>query len=484
MVEPVRFPEVELYTGWGEPMRTESEIRGLELISGAIPDGLEGALYRVGADRQYPSGRTDDIFIDGEGQMHMFRFKDNQVDYVVKWVETERYQRQKAARRGLFGRYRNRYTADPSARDVHLGTANTTAMFHAGHLYSLKEDDLPYEVDPETLETIGRMDFDGLIKAETFTAHPKVDPITNELLAFAYQAKGDASLDFAFYLFGPDRQLVNEVWFKMPYAACVHDFAITDEWIVVPFFPLITDLDVVKAGGPYYQWHPDEQVHVALVPRYGKAEDIRWFKGPAGSAGHMMNAHREGSKIHLDLCYYEGNCFPFFTTPQGEETAPVPPFLTRMTFDLASNEDGFETRRILGMPCEMPRTDDRYQGRPYRYGFVIARAMDGSSGIGRFDHQTGALDVWNPGPGDGVQEPQFVPRSPDAPEGDGWLLVPVSRVSEMRSDLAILDAQDLAAGPVALLKLPIRVRSTFHGTWVPEETLQSGQYRVSLGAAA
>jgi carotenoid cleavage dioxygenase len=83
-----------------------------------------------------------------------------------------------------------------------------------------------------------------------------------------------------------------------------------------------------------------------------------------------------------------------------------------------------------------------------------------------------------------VQEAQFVPRTPDAPEGDGWLLVPVARVSEMRSDLAILDARNVAAGPVALLKLPVRIRATFHGTWVPEETLRSGRYRMSLGAAA
>mgnify|MGYP001025606317 CR=1 FL=1 len=484
MVEPITFPDIELYRGWGEPMRANIALEGLEMISGAIPEGLEGALYRVGADRQYPSGRTDDIFIDGEGQIHMFRFKGGQVDYAVKWVETERYKRQKAARRGLFGRYRNRYTVDESVKDVHLGTANTTAMFHAGHLYSLKEDDLPYEVDPETLETLGRVDFDGQILSETFTAHPKVDPITNELLAFGYQAKGDATKDFVFYVFGPDRKIKTEIWFEMPYAACVHDFAITDEWVVVPFFPLITDLDVVKQGGPFYQWHPEEHVHVALVPRYGKAEDIRWFKGPTGSAGHMMNAYREGTKVHMDLCYYDGNCFPFFTTPQGEETAPVPPFLTRMTFDLASNDDSFTTQRLLNVPCEMPRTDDRYQGRPYRYGYVLARAMDGSSGIGRFDNETGTLDIWRPGPGDGVQEAQFVPRSPDAPEGDGWLLVLVSRVSANRSDLAVLDAQNLEAGPVALPKLPIRVRSTFHGTWVPEETLASGQYRMSLGDAA
>jgi carotenoid cleavage dioxygenase len=477
MVEPVRFPDIELYRGWGEPLRTECDIRGLELTQGAIPDGLEGALYKVGADRQYPSGRTDDIFIDGEGMIHMFRFKDNQVDYVSRWVHTERYKLQKAARRKLFGRYRNRYTNDPSVAGVHMGTGNTTAMFHAGRLYALKEDDLPHRMNPDTLDTIGRDNFDGAIGVECLSAHPKVDPVTDELFTFSYQARGDATRDIVFYKFGPDRKLLTEIWFEMPYAACVHDFAITDEWIVFPFFPLITDLQVIKAGGPYFQWNPDKDVHVALVPRKGTARDIRWFKMPAASAGHMMNAHREGTKVHLDVCLYEGNCFPFFTTPAGETTPMVPPFLTRLTFDLDSHDGRIEKRRLLASSCEMPRTDDRYQGQPYRHGYVIAgRGPDGSSGTGHLDVQTGEFEMWSPGPGDAVQEAQFVPRSPDSPEGDGWLLVPVSRVSKMRSDLVILDARKLAAGPVATLRIPVRVRSTFHGTWVPEAALQSGRY--------
>lgn len=477
MVEPVRFPEIELYKGWGEPMRTECDIRGLELIQGEIPAGFEGALYRVGADRQYPSGRTDDIFIDGEGMIHMFRFKDNHVDYVSRWVQTERYKRQKVAKRALFGRYRNRYTNDPSVEGVSMGTGNTTAMFHAGRLYALKEDDLPHLMHPDTLDTLARDDFDGAIRAVCFTAHPKVDPVSDELLGFSYQAKGDATRDIVYYVFGPDRKLINEVWFEMPYAACVHDFAITDEWVVFPFFPLITDLEVVKKGGPYYQWNPDQDVHVAIVPRYGSAKDIRWFRGPAASAGHMMNAFREGSKIHLDVCLYEGNCFPFFPTPKGETTAPVPPFLTRLTFDLEDKEGRIEKRRLLNVSCEMPRTDDRYQGHPYRHGYIICnRAADGSSATGHVDVQTGTLDAWSPGPGDFVQEAQFVPRAPDSPEGDGWLLVLVSRVSKMRSDLVILDARNVAAGPVATLKLPVRVRSTFHGTWVPESALRTGRF--------
>ena len=181
---------------------------------------------------------------------------------------------------------------------------------------------------------------------------------------------------------------------------------------------------------------------------------------------------------------YEGNCFPFFPTPQGETTAPVPPFLTRITMDLERNDGGFEKRRLLDVSCEMPRTDDRYQGRPYRYGYMICyRSADGSSATGRLDLETGKLDTWSPGAGDAVQECQFVPRTPDAAEGDGWLLVPVARVSKGRSDLVVLDAQNLAGGPVATVKLPVRVRSTFHGTWVPAETLQSGKYTYTLDAA-
>ena len=46
-----------------------------------------------------------------------------------------------------------------------------------------------------------------------------------------------------------------------------------------------------------------------------------------------------------------------------------------------------------------------------------------------------------------------------------------------------LNALDIEAGPVATVKLPVRVRSTFHGTWVPEETLRTGLYPYTLAEA-
>lgn len=480
----VVFPNIPLYEGWGRPLRAESTVRGLELIQGKLPEGIVGTWYRAGPDRQYPAMLGEDIFIDGEGMAHMFRFAaDGQVDYLSRWIRTERFVLQEKARRSLFGRYRNRYTNDPSVAGAHMGTANTTMIFHAGKALVLKEDDHPYEVDPDTLETRGKFDYGGQVKAASLSAHPKVDPVTGHIRTFSYQAKGDATTDIVYYEMDGEGRIVDEIWFNMPYAACVHDFAVTDKYAVFPFFPLITDLDNLKRGGTYYQWNPDKETIVAVVPRGGKAEDIRWFRGPATSAGHMMNAYEKGSKVHLDLCLYEGNCFPFFPTPKGEVTAPVPPILTRMSFDLARNDDSFEKQPIMPIPCEMPRTDDRVQGKPYRTGYVITgRNEAGESAIGQVDVATGAMKVFRPGPGASVQEPQFVPRAPGAPEGDGWVLTIVNRLQAGHSDLAVLDAKDIAAGPVALYRLPVRVRSTFHGMWVPEETIKTGRYAMKAAS--
>jgi carotenoid cleavage dioxygenase len=61
-------------------------------------------------------------------------------------------------------------------------------------------------------------------------------------------------------------------------------------------------------------------------------------------------------------------------------------------------------------------------------------------------------------------EPVFVPRS--AEEGDGYLLVVVYRVREDRSDVVILDAKDVAAKPLAVIKIPHRIPFGFHGNFV------------------
>src|ERR1700685_297624 len=154
MAEPIHFPDVPVFQGWGAPVRLESELRDLEVVQGEVPADLNGTLYRCGPDPQYPPMLGDSVFIDGEGMACMFRFDHGHVDFRSRYIRNERFTLQEKARRSLFGRYRNRYTDDAGAQGKNRGTANTNAIWHGGKLLILKEDSLPWEVDPDTLETI------------------------------------------------------------------------------------------------------------------------------------------------------------------------------------------------------------------------------------------------------------------------------------------------------------------------------------------
>jgi carotenoid cleavage dioxygenase-like enzyme len=104
-------------------------------------------------------------------------------------VKTEKLVREREARRALLGKYRNKYT-DAVEFQIRT-TANTNILFHAGVMLACKEDGPPYALDPDTLDTIGVWDFDGQLESATFSAHPKFDPHTGDMLTFGYEAKGE-----------------------------------------------------------------------------------------------------------------------------------------------------------------------------------------------------------------------------------------------------------------------------------------------------
>lgn len=110
-------------------------------------------------------------------------------------------------------------------------TANTNVVHFNGRLLALKEDAPPYALDPHTLETGGLYDFDGQLPSLTFTAHPKFDPRTGEMLCFGYEAKGDATPDICYYRIAADGTFLETVWLTAPVVAMIHDFAVTENWV-------------------------------------------------------------------------------------------------------------------------------------------------------------------------------------------------------------------------------------------------------------
>ena len=79
--------------------------------------------------------------------------------------------------------------------------------------------------------------------------------------------------------------------------------------------------------------------------------------------------------------------------------------------------------------------------------------------------RTGETRTWYAGDAHCFQEPVFVPRSADAPEGDGFLLSLLNDLRSGATELVILDTHDLSAGPVARVQIPLRMRMSLHGNW-------------------
>lgn len=469
-----------LYT----PSRFEGSIRDLE-VDGEIPAELNGTFIQVAPDPAYPPMLGDDIFFNGDGIVTAFRFSDGHVDMQRRYVETDRLKVQRAARRSLFGAYRNPFTNDPSVKGQSGGTANTNVIAFAGMLLALKEDSLPVALNPDTLETVGNWDFHGQIRNTPFTAHPKFDPEDGSMFAFGYEAGGLASPEIVYYEFAADGSKRKEIWIEAPYAAMIHDFAVTPRFVIFPIAPLTADYDRIAAGGQHFEWQDDLPFLFGIMRRDGDGSDIRWFTAPTLFQAHVLNAFEDGDKIHLDMPSSSGNIF-HFTQKVGVPAPPPQTFhfeLTRWTFDLTANSGEATRQSLFDAACEFPRCDDRFVGRPYRYGVMLGcdmslYAMDRLgpppwqffNQLVHIDVITGRAERWCGGDAECFQEATFVQRSPTAPEGDGYILSLLNHLETQTTELVILDTQRVSDGPIARVKLPLRLRMSLHGNWVPAES--------------
>jgi carotenoid cleavage dioxygenase len=476
----VAFPKTMHFTALNTPVRIESSIRNLH-VEGTIPPEIKGAFFRAVPDPSVAPKFENDIALSGDGMIGRFLFENGNVDYDIRYVQTARYLAEQKARRALFGHYRNPFTDDPSVAEVDRTVANTTPIWHAGRLFMTKEDGRAYEIDPHTLDTIGSWDYHGALRSQTMTAHARIDPVTGEMFFYGYEAGGLGTTDIAYCIADRDGNLVSEQWFHQPYAAMVHDFAITEHHAIFPIFPTTVDMERLKAGGPHWVHEQELDSWVGIMPRYGKVEEMRWFRGPKGvSAYHIVNAFADGDLVHMDVCLSDTNAFPFIRADSGlpHQQWEIGGGLIRWTFDLSKPDETFE-QRPLGPPGDLPRVRDADQGRPYRSAWYLSLnpqtfppLVGGPVGTAfncllQIEPGNGRVEMMPLEPMMAINEPAHVPSSD--PDHAGWLLCVVDRMTGdevYESELWIVDAGQVAQGPVATIKMPVKMRPQVHGTWV------------------
>jgi carotenoid cleavage dioxygenase len=459
-------------TGFNAPTRFEADVYDCE-VWGKVPSDIEGNFYRMQCDFQYrPPQNEWPTGFNGDGHVSRFYFKDGNVNFRSRYVQTQRLQAEREAHRRLFGVYRNHYTDDPSVAKLERSAANTHLYWHGGKLLVLKEDSLPWHVDPHTLETRGIWTFDGRYKATSMSAHPKIDPVSGEMICYGYQAKGDLSNDIAVYTVNKNGVITNEVWFKTPYVGIMHDMALTQKYILIPLIARTTSEARLKSGEPMWQWNGDLPTMVAVLPRDGSSKDVRWFKGPARNTLHFLNAvDLPDGRVAMDL-----------PTSSGERD---PSQMRRWIFNMNSKKDSFEEEVVSTANGVLARMDDRYLSLPYKYCYVgnrdpnqpFDKARAGSMGgfvtnqYLRVDVNTKKTNAYFVGPVQGLQESCFVPRKGSRREGDGYLMGIASNYESLSSDLVIVDAEKLEEGAIATVKLPFRLRGGTHTNWFGADEL-------------
>jgi carotenoid cleavage dioxygenase-like enzyme len=461
------FPSDHPYLTKGfEPIRVEGDCADL-VVSGTIPPELSGSLYRIGPNPQFaPRGPYNPLLADG--MIHAFHIRDGHVAYRNRWVRTKQWQRERIAGSSLFGTTGSSRDADPEVAGLQTdGVANTSLVWHGQRLLALEEGHAPIEINPVSLETLGSWDFYGALPGN-MTAHPKVDAGTGEMFFFANFPNKDFSGALAFYVAGANGRINRSEMVQGPFPSLVHDFAITEKYILFFICPITLSMERIRNGASPIAWEPARGTHIGIFPRDGSTSDIRWFKAPPSMAWHSMNASQTGEKINLDVCAQACPAFPDHTGKTPSD-ANLRQYLTRWTMDW-SDHGSVVTTQLHESVCEYPKIDDRRLGMPYRFGFVACAGGPGTGdlfhrAVGRYELATGQLSAFHFGESAAISEAIFVPKSPQSAEADGYLLLTVFDERRNASYLAILDATHIEGGPIARAHVDHRVPIGFHGVW-------------------
>ncbi|MBP7973462.1 MAG: carotenoid oxygenase family protein [Candidatus Nanopelagicales bacterium] len=436
------------------PVAEERELTDLP-VTGTLPPELDGLLIRNGPNPNPASARgggsEENGWFLGNGMLHGIRIRDGK----AQW-------------------YRNRYvkTGYLTGQDPppdHDSPANTHVIGYNGQILALCEGGWPYAVTPE-LETIGMVGFNNQLKG-AMTAHPKLDPVTGEMVLFGYDWQEPY---LRYHVADSAGELKHSVDIDVKGPTMMHDFATTASRTLFLDLPVVFDLERAMQGVAIpYNWDDEYGARVGILPRYGNSSDVRWFEIDPCYIFHVFNAYDEGDEVVLDASRYDK--IWVYNKDTKQMLNPANSYLVRYRFNLATGTSSMTTLSDTGV--EFPRVDLNRVGLAYRYGYgavVPDDNLNTFSSIAKFDLQANTTEVFDTGADCVPGEPIFVGAAGQSAEDHGYLITVNYNKSNDRSDILVIDAGSMSE-TIAKIELPFRIPMGFHGSWLPWETVGSAK---------
>lgn len=457
-------------------------------IDGTIPAELSGTLFRNGPGLLDVNGDRLHHPFDGDGMICAISITAGKAHFRNRYVKTAGYlAEQKAGKilyRGVFG------TQKPGGWLANVfdlrfkNIANTNVMYWGKKLLALWEAGLPYRLNPATLETLGEDQLQGLLgKGASFSAHPRFDPgdgVRREPRMVNFGTATGLSTRLTVYEFDLDGNCLEQYSHNIPGLGFFHDFALTPNYAIFFQNPVVLNpvpfVLGLKSAGQSIQFKPDQPTTVWVIPRNGK-DPVQQFETDACFVFHHANAFETTAGLTIDsICY---DHFPTLGPNDDYRSVDFETFPISQLWRITVNFADRSVRRTQVSPrcCEFPSVNPQYVGKPYQYIFmgVAAPKTENSplQALQKLDVTSDPADpsvqTWSAAPNGFIGEPVFVPKpNRSETEDAGWLLSLVYDGAEHRSELVILDAEDLTQGAIARLKLNHHIPYGLHGCFTPE----------------
>ncbi len=448
----------------------------LSIVSGTIPTGLRGSLYRNGPARLERGGARVGHWFDGDGAILGVHFTDAGATGVYRFVQGKEFQEEERAGQLLYGGYGTMPTGGIVQRFTRAikNAGNTSVLVCSDRLLALWEGGHPHALDLETLETRGLDDVGGLSKTMTFSAHPKRDPKTGDVYNFGLSPGKNAMLNV--YRIDATGKLKQRNQIELDGLPIVHDFVMAGQYLLFFVSPVRANLLPLLLRLHSYsdalQWQPEKGTQILVVDReslelVSRSEAEPWYQWHFGNG--CVDA--EGNAI-VDVVRYED----FDTNQYLKEVATGDPktnaksALWQIRLDPRSAKV-LEMHPLIDRTCEFPVVQQSEVGQSWRYTYVnLHRKEDvekpGMFGaIARFDHETGALVEADCGANRYPMEPLYAVDATNPAQG--WIVTVVYDGNTDTSEVWIYDSDRLNDEPVCRLALPEVIPIGFHGTWHP-----------------
>ncbi|XP_076879788.1 beta,beta-carotene 15,15'-dioxygenase [Brachyhypopomus gauderio] len=505
-----------------EPMKAE--------IKGSLPDWLQGTFVRNGSGLFSVGESSYNHWFDGMALLHNFTIKHGEVTYRSKYLRSDTYNSNMKANRIVVSEMGTMAYPHPSKsmfskvvtflnHTIPDFTDNCASNIikYGNDYYATSETNYIRKIDPVTLETQDKVDYQKYLPVNLVISHPHYDKEGNtfnmgtmiadkgktKYVIFKVPAadKGDPERSSVLKSVETICTLPCRSVFSPSY---YHSFGMTENYIIFIEQPL--KLDILRMATAYLRgvnwasclkFHPEDDTLIHIIDRKKKKEvGIRYHTG-AMVVYHHINAFEEDGHVVFDVITYNDNSlydmfyldklkqqptsatssnpikptYKRFVLPLTDMDAETGTDLVTLNYTTASavkQKDKLLCQpEVLSEGVEVPSINYNYSGQKHRYVYLTVVGMSSlATKITKLDVQTKEQVEWT-SENCAFTEPVFVPRPGAREEDDGVVLTSVINGSPGQSDfLLVLDGKSFKE--MARVYVNAELHVDMHGIFIPQ----------------